>query len=343
MSERALQLQPAWRYVRAWWQPPRQRIAQPLCHTCRAIICRAITILAVIGCTVALHAAPRGQTALDEQSRNEAINSIPFDRLTEGTQAKLWNVVSQPSIYRQLPVTVVESDPEMHVFLVRYPEVIVNMWQLMGVTKVQMQRTGDYAFKAADGAGTVCDVQLVYGDENTHVFYAEGSYEGALLRKLIRGSCVMVLKSDYHRTEAQEVYVTNRLDMFVQLDNIGAEILAKTLHPLVGKSADHNFTESTRFLSQVSQAAETRAAGLEQLAGRLHNVGEPVRERFVQIATEVNHRASLRDAGREIWSDGLQEASPTTTVPVVSSSPVLQGTSQLFEPAPSRKPLRLRR
>jgi len=304
----------------------------------------AITVVGAAGAltTSELIATPLGQVASDQESRNEAINSIPFDQLTEQTQAKLWNVVSQPSIYRQLPVTVVESDPDMHVFLVRYPEVIVNMWQLMGVTKVQMQRNGDYTFQASDGAGTFCDVQLVYGDQNTHVYYAEGHYEGPLLRKLIRGNCVMVLKSEYSQTEDKKVYVTNRLDMFVQLDSLGAEILAKTLHPLVGKSADHNFTESTRFLSQVSQAAETRSDGLQQLAGRLNNVSEPVRDRFAQLATEVNHRAVLREAGQEFFTEHVS-ATPIVAIPVVTTAPLLRGASQLLESAPSRKPLRLRR
>lgn len=338
MSEQALPLQSAWRYVRTCSQARMQRFTSQVSGVL------AIAVVGVVGVlmTSSLSAAPLGQAALDQESRNEAINFIPFDQLTEQTQTKLWNVVSQPSIYRQLPVTVVESDPDMHVFLVRYPEVIVNMWQLMGVTKVQMQRNGDYTFQASDGAGTVCDVQLVYGDQNTHVYYAEGYYEGPLLRKLIRGNCVMVLRSDYSQTEDKKVYVTNRLDMFVQLDSLGAEILAKTLHPLVGKSADHNFTESTRFLSQVSQAAESRSEGLQQLAGRLNNVSEPVRDRFAQIATEVNHRAALREAGQELFTDHVP-AMPVTTIPVVTTGPLLQGASQLFEVVPSRKPLRLRR
>jgi hypothetical protein len=336
MSERALQLQPAWRCVRAWVQ------AIIHCVSNRTSLAIVLSIATAVGFPLAAEAAPFGQTALDQESRNEAINSIPFDQLTEATRGKLWGVVSQPSIYRQLPVTVIESDPDMHVFLVRYPEVIVNMWQLMGVTKVQIQRTGEYTFKASDGAGTVCDVQLVYGDQNTHVYYAEGSYEGPLLRKLIGGSCVMVLKSDYSRTEDQSVYVTDRLDMFVQLDNVGAEILAKTLHPLVGKSADHNFTESTRFLSQVSQAAATRGAGLQHLAGRLNNIGEPVRDRFAQIATEVNHRASLREAGRQVDTGQVQMTSVSTN-PLVTAGTEMEGASQLFEATPPRKPLRLRR
>lgn len=332
MSEVALPMQPVWQYVCA--RVLNRRITRRFVH--------AFSVAIGVLVTSALFGAPLGQGFLDQESRDEAINSIPFDQLTEPTQAKLWQVVSQPSIYRQLPVTVVESDPDMHVFLVRYPEVIVNMWQLMGVTKVQIERTGDYTFKASDGAGTVCDVQLVYGDQNTHVYYAEGFYEGPLLRKLISGRCVMVLKSDYSRTEDQAIYVTDRLDMFVQLDSVGAEILARTLHPLVGKSADHNFTESTRFLSQVSQAAKTRGEGLQQLAGRLSNVGEPVRDRFSHIATEVNHRAALQDAGRQDFTERIQTTSVTMS-PVVTTGPVMQGTSQLFEAVPPRKPLRLRR
>lgn len=334
MSTRSLQLQHVWTCVRALLDDADSRVA--------LYLCRVVAVVVAINVVTSVHAAPRGQAALDQQSQNEAISSIPFDQLTEETQAKLWSVVSNPSIYRQLPVTVVEADPDMHVFLVRYPEVIVNMWQLMGVTKVQMKRTGDYTFKATDGAGTVCDVQLVYGDQNTHVYFATGSYEGALLRKLIRGSCVMVLKSDFSRTQDQEVYATNRLDMFVQLDNVGAEILAKTLHPLVGKSADHNFTESTRFLSQVSQAAETRAGGLQQLTERLTNVGEPIRARFSELATEVNHRASLREAGQQVWTNKVQPA-PVSTVPVVTTGPVMQGANSLFGANSGRKPLRLRR
>lgn len=340
MFDRALQVRSVWRCVHSSWQATRRSTANEFR---RAIMIAIVAILAH-GFLATSNAVGqlRGPVGMDQESRNEAINSIPFDQLTEQTQAKLWNVVSQPSIYRQLPVTVIESDPDMHVFLIRYPEVIVNMWQLMGVTKVQIDRTGDYTFKASDGAGTVCDVQLVYGDQNTHVYYGEGSYEGALLRRLIRGNCVMVLKSDYARTEDQHVYATNRLDMFVQFDNVGAEILAKTLHPLVGKSADHNFNESTRFLGQVAQAAETRSAGLAQLADRLTNVGQPVRDRFVQIATEVNHRAAIRDAGQQVMTERLQ-VTPVTTIPVVTTGPAMEGASLLFEVPPARKPLQLRR
>lgn len=254
--------------------------------------------------------ARTGIANLEGQTRREAIELIPFDQLTDEAQQKLREVVERPSIYRRLPVTVIQSDPDLYVFLIRYPEVVVNMWQLMGVTKVTVQRTGDYTFRASDGAGTVSKVELVYGDRERHVFYGEGAYDGPLLRRLVRGRCVLVLKSEYQQTMDQRTYITNQLDMFVQLDNVGAEILARTLHPLVGKASDHNFVESTQFLAQVSQAAETRGVKLQQLSRRLANIQPDVRSRFSEVAELVSQRASMRHAGSRILPGTPTPAEP---------------------------------
>ena len=110
------------------------------------------------------------------------------------------------------------------------------------------------------------------GDRGTHVMYAEGQYEGPLLRRLIHGRCVLVMQSEYSHTEDQTVFVTSKLDMFVRFDNAGAELIARTLHPLVGKSADHNFIESTRFVGEVSKAAEKKSAKLQKFTEKLTKV-----------------------------------------------------------------------
>lgn len=229
---------------------------------------------------------------VDRNTYDDAVRNIPFDRLTDEAQGKLWRIVSQPSLYRRLPVTRVQSDPDLYLFLIRQPEVVVNMWALMGVTKVKIRRTGDFTFDANDGAGTASQVELIYGDRETHVMLAEGNYEGPLFKRLIRGRCVLLLRTGYGRASESETEVTHQLDMFVQLDNVGAELIAKTLHPLVGQAADHNFVEATRFLGQVSQAAATRPTGMRQLAGRLTKVDAPVRDRFASLCADIYQRAS---------------------------------------------------
>jgi len=300
-------------------------------------------LVAAVGlCAARPVAAQPAISIFDRQPRQAAIEAIPFDKLTEAAQAKLWKVVSKPSLYRQLPVTVIEADPDLYLTLVRYPEVVVNMWQIMGVTKVDVGRTGPFSFDAEDGAGTVCKVDLIYGDRNTHVFYAEGTYEGKLLKNLIGGKCVMVLQSKYARTQDKEVYVTSRLDMFVQLDNVGAELIARTLHPLVGKAADHNFTESMKFLGQVSHAAAKKTKGLQRLSTKLTNIDDDVREKFLLATDAANDRAIRRAASASSATDDKQTTS-------VIAAPVITAGSRLDEaradPTSSsiRKPLSLRR
>jgi hypothetical protein len=224
-------------------------------------------------------------------SKEEAVAKIPFDQLTEEVQEKLRKVVTSPSIYRRMPVKAIECDPELYLFMIRYPEVVVNIWEVMGLTNIKVNRTGPFTFRAADGSGASGDIDLVYGNQNTHVFYVNAEYSGALIKRKINGQCVLVLTSEYMRTEDNRSQVISRLDMFLQLDNVGAELMAKTLQPLVGKAADHNFVETAAFLSRVSQAAQTNSFGVQQLSNRLANVAPEVRAEFGQIAGRVGGAA----------------------------------------------------
>jgi hypothetical protein len=229
----------------------------------------------------------------NRQMRDEAVRAVPIGQIDPRHRAKLSDIVTRPSIYRRLPVQTVDCDPDMFVFLVRYPEVIVNIWRLMDVTKVQLTRTGPTTFDATDGAGTVTSVELVYGTSNVHVFYAEGYYEGPLLRNRITGSAVILMRSVYGN-QNDRLQVTNTLDVFARLDNAGVELLAKTLNPLVGKAADFNFVETSKFVGQVSKASESNGPGMQRLAANLTAVDPAVRQAFSQHADVVYQRGILR-------------------------------------------------
>ncbi len=79
--------------------------------------------------------------------------------------------------------------------MIRHPEVIVNIWQLMGISKVTMERTGPNTFDASDNAGSVGAVQFCYSSADTQLIFAEGSYEGPLFSRPIRARCLLLLKS----------------------------------------------------------------------------------------------------------------------------------------------------
>jgi len=125
------------------------------------------------------------------------------------------------------------------------------------------------------------------------IFYAEGSYDGPLLQKPVTGACVLLLRSAYGERDGKPS-VSDTLDVFARLDHLGAEIIVKTLYPAVAKSVDYNFTESVKFVGQVSQAAELNGPGMQRLASHLRNVQPEVRDFFAKHVELAYQRAVLR-------------------------------------------------
>ncbi len=224
------------------------------------------------------------------QAKKQAINSIPYNQLTPETRQKIATVVDNPSIYRRLPITAVDVDPDMFLFLVRYPEVIVNIWEIMGVTQMKVDRTGPFTLNSDDGAGAISDVELVYGTNDKHIFYANGTYSGPLLKRKLKGRAVLILKTNYTAGPDGKPKSTNSLDVFVKVDNTTVNLIAKTLNPVVGPTADHNFVESLNFVQRLNETTEQNGVGVQRMAGRLTNIDDQVRQKFVEIAGWVYER-----------------------------------------------------
>lgn len=252
-----------------------------------------------------------GRALTNRSTREAAIRDIPFDQLTPAARQRISAVVTHPSMFRRMPLHAVECDPDLHRFLIRHPEVVVNIWQLMGITKVDIQRKGPYTFDASDGVGTVTQAELVYGTDDTHLIYCEGSYEGPLFPQRLNGRCVLLLKSDYQSQPGEVCQVTNRLDVFLQVDHMGVDAFTRTLHPLFGKSADTNFVESTQFLERISRTSEDNGPGMRRLAERLDKVEPAVRSQFADLTTEVHQHAQQRLAAAQLRQESSSVESPT--------------------------------
>lgn len=222
--------------------------------------------------------------------RDRAIESIPFDQLNPQVARQVRSVVEGASVFRRLPVTSIEADPDLYLFLVRYPEVIVDIWRMMGISNMKAQRTGQYTLAANDGSGTHSNVDLVYGTPNVHVYFADGGYNGPRILKSIRAKAVIVLRTEY-ATEADGMPVaTSQLDVFLDIENAAADWIARTVYPLFANTADHNFVESLRFVEKLAQTTVENGPGVQGMSRKLVNVHPEVRARFSQIAGVVYER-----------------------------------------------------
>lgn len=222
--------------------------------------------------------------------RKQIVRALPFGELTPETQDKINSVVLKPSIYRRLPVTSINADPDHFRFLIRYPEVVVNIWQLMGVTKMDTTRTGPFTISSNDGAGTISSIELVYGTENLHIFYGTGTYEGPILKRKLTGKCVLVLRSENQTGPGGKATQTSQLDVFLKVDNATAGLIAKTIQPIVGSTADHNFVESLKFIQRLDQTTQNNGPGVEQMSKRL-DIDPAVRQKYARVIDQVFQRA----------------------------------------------------
>jgi hypothetical protein len=234
-----------------------------------------------------------------QKARNEAVRLLPLGELTAETRRKLLAVVERPTIFRRLPYKSFDCDPELYLFLIRNPEIVVNIWEIMGISSMTAQRMSPFLWKGDDGTGTACDIELVYGTDELHVLYGDGYYAGPLLKRKITGRCVMILQSGFAQAADRRWQVGNRLDVFLQLDDTGADLVARTISPWVGKVADSNFSESCKFASRLSLTAEQNAAGMQRLAAKLTRVDADVRDQFASVSAAVEQRAASRALAAE--------------------------------------------
>ena len=232
-----------------------------------------------------------------QASQQDALRNVPINKLNEEAQRKVMSVLERPSIYRRLPTKSIDCDPDLFVHLIRNPEVIVNIWEVMQISQMTAERNGPFSWKGNDGQGTQSNVELVYGTDELHLVYGEGFYEGPLLKRKVAGRCVVLLRSGYGLGQDNRAQVNNKLDVFIAIDNVGAELIAKTLQPLVGSTADTNFTEAANFISKLSQTAEKSPDKMPHLAAKLNRCDENVKREFTLVSSSVNRRVAERLAG----------------------------------------------
>jgi len=173
----------------------------------------------------------------------------------------------------------------------------------LGVSHVQLIRTGPHTFDLTDGMGTTGTLAIVEQRcedkaQNRVVMYSTGRYEGKPFKRPVTANCVLLLRSGSVTETNGRPYVAARLDTFVRLDRPSMELLAKAVHPFVGKTTDRNFVDTLTFIGNLSYTAERRPDSIAKLSSDLENIDYARRERFVQVAHHISRAGSPQRVAR---------------------------------------------
>lgn len=149
----------------------------------------------------------------------------------------------------------------------------------------------------------------------------------------------MILRTDYRRGRDGKPEAANSLDVFLKVENATISLIAKTLNPIIGPTADHNFVESLNFAQRLNDTTIKNGVGVQRMAYRLTNLNDDIRDKFVEVAGAVYERnvpatpprtrpGGVSDDGRQPdLREGAQmynsRIAPWATPPV--QSPILRG------------------
>src|SRR5258708_3711623 len=132
-------------------------------------------------------AAPLGKAISTREAREDAVRAIPYAQLSRSARAKVSNVLSATTLYRRMPSQRIDCDADLFQFLIEHPDLVVNIWQVLGISEVTLSRLDAHRFEADDKAGTLGSLEFLHSSPSLHLIYAQGTYEGPLFGRPIKG------------------------------------------------------------------------------------------------------------------------------------------------------------
>jgi hypothetical protein len=134
------------------------------------------------------------------------------------------------------------------------------------------------------------------------VIFADGAYEGKPFVLPLKAQTIALLRSEAVQERNGRRYVTVRADVFIRVEQMAIDLVARSVQPWVNATADRNLIETLTFFSNFSRTAERNPDGMQRLATRLTAIDEPTRRELVQLCYQTAGRYSLyepRQAGGE--------------------------------------------
>jgi len=224
-----------------------------------------------------------------------AQETIPWNRLPNPAKDKIRSVLSNKPLYRRLPQQSAYCEPVMYDFLLKHPDVVVAIWENLGVTQISLKEHGrPGVYQLRETVGSVGVIEVLYRTRNYCIAYSKGAYSSPILQKPVEGEAILILQSVFEQDEDGEPYVVTQLDAFVNVKNFGVDVFAKMFAPVLGRIADSNFEQTIAFLGNVSEAAQTNPEVIKRLALRLEPIRKEVRDEFIQVAYQTAQLAIQR-------------------------------------------------
>jgi hypothetical protein len=216
-----------------------------------------------------------------------ALETLPTERMMAEERQVVEHFHRGTTLHRKLPAETIRCQQSLLEFVLVKPETLVDVWRVLGISRVALDPVGPGRWRLSDGYGTAGTVRLLHHERGPAggllVFHGRGGYTGPLAPKPLTGGCLLVVRHEPAPGgdgSAQRVEV----EAFLEVDGLGLEIVTRTLQPLIVRSAAANVHEICLFMGQFSAAASRNPGGMARLAEQLPRTGPADRRMLVTLA-----------------------------------------------------------
>jgi len=236
-------------------------------------------------------------------ARRRAVEALPLAQMTPGDRQAIEASLASTTLYRRLPVELFACDGDLLSFALDKPEAIVDIWRLLGISRLSLDPAGPAQWRLADGYGTVGLLRLAHRERRPEggmlVFYGRGAYTGPLSPKNLTGGCVLMIR--YRQAEPM-------------VDGRQRQVVTRTLQPLIVRSAAANLHEICLFMASLSDSAAANPEGVATLARRLPRTALADQQALATIALTSARRQRQPQPAVQLADNEEQDAADRLTV-----------------------------
>jgi len=223
-------------------------------------------------------------SAAGREACRRSLGDLPLERMPPEHRQVVEHFGRAATLHRRLPAQTIACNRALLEFVLTKPETLVDVWRVLGISRVAFDPMAAGVWRLSDGYGTTGTVRLLHHDRGPGggllVFHGRGGYDGSLAPKPLTGSCLLVVRHEPVDDGAQRI----EIEAFLDVDGLGLEIVTRTLQPLIVRSAAANVHEICLFVSQFARAADRNPAGVARLAARMSHTLPADRLALVTLA-----------------------------------------------------------
>jgi len=239
-------------------------------------------------------------------SWRSTLEGLPAHRMNAEDRGLIEHFKRSTTLHRRMPVETIHCSNALLEFVLTKPETLVDVWRVLGISRVSLDPMGPGRWRLEDGYGTDGTVRLMLQEKSptgtTMIFHGRGGYSGPMAPKPLTGSCLIVVRH-------QEAVVAGRtaqhleVEAFLDVDGLGLEIVTRTLQPLIARSAATNVHEICLFVDQLAHAAIRNPSGMAVLAEQLPRTAAADRRMLSALASGCRSASAHAPSDEEVTDE----------------------------------------